>query len=269
MKSRFPLWTAVIPTYGIKGVRLTTKCLESLRHSTERHEIIVVDDGSGDKVQEKLAAVCHQYSAQLVACSDNRGFASACNEGIKMSNGTVVILTNNDTLQINKTMDDLANFVLFSGAATAGCKLLYEDYTIQHAGVCHVPGEPHGYWDHVGRFSGRWEAPNCRIRKSLCSGAVLAISRNTLNTVGLLDERYGMAVEDIDFEMRCLEAGMGIFYCGIIEAFHLEGKTRGRTPKEKRKHKKWLQAEQDGMKLFFERWQGADWTQFQVGGVGG
>ena len=263
--SRLPVWTAVIPTYGEVGVGLTTRCLESLRHSTERHEIVVVDDGSGGKVQEKLAALCQQHSAQFVACSDNRGFASACNEGIKVSNGAIVVLVNNDVVAINKTIDDLANFTLFSGASTAGCKLLYEDYTVQHAGVCYIPNKPHGYWDHVGRFTGRWEAPNCRIRKSLCSGAVFAISRNTLNTVGLLDERYGMSHEEIDLQMKCLEAGMSIFYCGIIEAFHLEGKTRGRTPGEKRKHKKWLQAEVDAGNAFFERWRGVEFEQFQIG----
>jgi GT2 family glycosyltransferase len=266
MNHRLPLWTAVIPTYGEKGVELTKECLESLRHSTERNEIIVVDDGSDGNVQEKLASLCQQYSAKLVACTDNRGFASACNEGIKVSNGVIVTLVNNDTRQINKTLDDLANFALFSGAATVGCKLLYEDYSVQHAGICYMPGKPNGYWDHVGRYSGRWEAPACRIKKSLCTGAMLAISRNTLNTVGLLDERYGMAVEDVDLQMRCLEAGMRIFYCGLIEAFHLEGKTRGKTPGEKRKHKKWLQAERDGMKLFFERWKGVEFSQFQLGG---
>ena len=107
--SRIPLWTAIVPTYGEVGVALTTKCLESLRHTTERHEIIVVDDGSGGEVQEKLTSLCQQHSAKLVACSDNAGFARACNEGIKLSNGTIVILVNNDTLQINKTLDDLAD----------------------------------------------------------------------------------------------------------------------------------------------------------------
>jgi len=262
--ARMPLWTAVIPTYGEVGVGLTKNCLESLRHSTERREIIVVDDGSGGEVQGKLAALCQQHSAKLVACSDNVGFARACNEGIKVSNGHVVVLVNNDTLQINKTLDDLANFALFSGAATVGCKLLYEDFSVQHAGVCYIPGKPHGHWDHIGRFASRWEPSVCRIRKGLCTGAMLAINRNTLDTVGLLDERYGMAVEDIDYQIRCIETGLRPFYCGIIEAFHYEGKTRGNTISQKRKYKKWLKAEQDGMELFFDRWKGADFMQFTM-----
>lgn len=262
--SRLPLWTAIIPTYGEVGINFTRNCLGSLRHSTEKNEIIVVDDGSGEEVQKQLKQVCIEYSAKLLTSDENLGFAKACNMGIEESNGIIVVLVNNDTLQINKTLDDLANFMLFSGAATCGCKLLYENYFVQHGGVTYVPSKPNGYWDHVGRFASRWEANVCRIRTGLSTGALLGISRNTLNTVGLLDERYGMAVEDIDFQMRCIETGLRCFYCGIIEAFHLEGRTRGNTPQEKRNHPEWTAAEAKALELFFERWEGVRWEQFQV-----
>jgi len=260
---RLPLWTAIIPTYGKVGLQLTPNILRSLELSSEPHEIIVVDDGSED--QESMAQICREYGAHFLGLPLNKGFATAVNRGIEMANGNVVVLVNNDTLQIGKTLDNLANFTLFSGAATAGCKLLYEDNTVQHGGTCYVPGNPHGYWDHIGRHMSRWDAPICRIRNSLCTGAMLAISRAALDTVGLLDERYGMAFEDVDYQLRCIETGMRTFYCGIIEAYHLEGRTRGRTPAEKAKFNTWTQAEIDAMEFFFERWRGIDFSQFQIG----
>lgn len=265
MASRLPLWSAIIPTYGRKGVELTTNCLRSLMHTTEKHEIIVVDDGSQEKHADRLEAACQQFDATLIRRPENGGFAKSCNEGIRQSNGQVVVLVNNDTLQIGKTMDNLANFTIFTGAATCGIKLLYEDNSIQHGGVHYVPAQPHGFWDHVARFESRWNPVACRIRRSLCSGAFLAINRFALEMLGFLDERYGMAVEDIDYQMRCYETGLNSFYCGIIEAYHLEGATRGRTPAEKAKHRQWTQAEEDGMNLFFERWEGVNWSQFQIG----
>ena len=258
-----PLWTAVIPTYGEIGLALTSNLLRSLQHSTEKHEIVVVDDGSGPDVQMSVSDLCEEYGVRLLGLPRNRGFAYTVNRGIEMANGTVVILANNDTLQIGKTLDSLANFTLFAGAATVGCKLLYEDKTVQHGGICYVPP---GYWDHIGRFMDRWAAPVCRIRHSLCTGAMLAISRSALDTVGLLDERYGMAVEDVDYQLRCIETGLRTFYCGIVEAYHLEGRTRGRTPAEKAKHDSWTEAERRGMAFFFERWKGLDFSQFQLGG---
>lgn len=263
--ANFPLWSAIIPTYGSKGVALTQDCLRSLLHTTEKHEVIVVDDGSSPDIQEQMGQACDEWGATFVARSENGGFAKACNDGMKVSNGRVVILVNNDTLQIGKTLDSLANFLVFSGGATAGCKLLYKDHTVQHAGVCYVPGELHGFWDHVGRFESRWANYVCRIRRSLCTGAMLAINRYVLESVGFLDERYGMAVEDIDIQMRCIESGFSTFYCGIIEAYHLEGQTRGRTPQEKAKYKDWTEAEERGMGLFFERWKGVNFSQFQIG----
>ena len=265
MISRLPLWSAIIPTYGRKGLKLTTGCLRSMMHTTERHEIVVVDDGSSKGVQQSLQRLCDDMGAKLIRRPENGGFAKACNEGIKVSNGAVVVLVNNDTLQIGKTLDSLANFTLFTGAATCGIKLLYEDNSVQHAGVHYVPAKPHGYWDHVARFEDRWAPSACRIRRSLCTGAFLAINRFALESVGFLDERYGMAVEDIDFQMRCHETGMKSFYCGIIEAYHLEGATRGRTPAEKARHQAWTEAEERGMRLFFERWEGVNWSQFQIG----
>lgn len=265
MHNRLPLWSAVIPTYGSKGARLTENCLRSMLRNTERHEVIVVDDGSKPAVQEKLARTCEELDAKLVTRTENGGFAKATNQGIMEANGQVVILCNNDTRGIGKTMDDLANFTTFTGAATVGCKLLYEDKSVQHGGVCHVPSEPFGYFDHVGRFEQRYAPYVCRIKTSLSTGAMLAIHRNAIDSVGLLDERYGMAFEDIDFQMRCLETGFRIFYCGIIEAYHLEGQTRGRTPAEKSMHKGWTEAEVNAREAFFDRWDGVNFQQFQIG----
>lgn len=265
MITRLPLWSAVIPTYGKKGLDLTRDCLQSMLRNTERREIIVVDDGSEPAVQEKLARTCEELDAKLVTRPENGGFAKATNQGILEANGRVVILVNNDTRVIGKTMDDLANFILFTGAATVGCKLLYEDGSVQHGGVCYVPAEPLGYFDHIGRFEQRYAPSLCRIRNSLSTGAMLAINCNAIDSVGLLDERYGMAFEDLDYQMRCMETGFRIFYCGIIEAYHLEGQTRGRTPAEKAAHSAWTEAEERARELFFERWDGVNFQQFQIG----
>lgn len=262
---RLPLWSAIVPAYGEKGIQLVDNCLASLQHSNERHEVIVVDDGSPAMIQGKLAQICESFGANFIAQPENGGFAKACNAGIQAANGAVVILFNDDCRQSGKTLDNLANFTLFTNAATVGCKLLYRDNTIQHAGVYYVPAQPHGYWDHVGRFEDRFVNYACRIRRSLCTGACLAINRYVFDSVGFLDERYGMAVEDLDLQMRCIETGYATFYCGLIEAYHLEGQTRGRTPQEKARHKEWTEAEAKGMDLFFDRWRGTDFSQFQIG----
>lgn len=260
-----PTWSAIIPTYGEVGVALTTAALKSLQQSSEPREIIVVDDGSGPAVQEALEEVCQEYDAVLLALSSNGGFARAVNAGIQQSNGHVIILHNNDVEQIGRTVDNLANTALWTGAGTIGCKLLYSDRRIQHAGVYYQPAEPFGWFDHIARFQDRHATIACRIRLSLCTGALLAISRGAIDAIGFLDERYGMAFEDIDFQFRLIETGVPTFYCGCFEAYHKEGQTRGASPEDKAKHPEWTEAETRAREEFFSRWDGIDFNQFRLG----
>lgn len=260
-----PVWSAIIPTYGEVGVQLTTAALKSLQQSSEAREIIVVDDGSGPGVQEALEEVCQEHDAVLLALTENGGFARAVNKGIEAANGLVLVLFNNDVEQVGRAVDNLANTVLWTGAGTIGCKLLYPDRRIQHAGVYYQHAEPYGWFDHIARFQERYASIACRIRLSLCTGALLAINRGALDCVGYLDERYGMAFEDIDFQLRLIESNYPTFYNGTIEAYHKEGQTRGASPEDKAKHPEWTEAEKKARDTFFHRWEGIDFNQFRLG----
>jgi hypothetical protein len=53
-------------------------------------------------------------------------------------------------------------------------------------------------------------------------------------------------------------------YNGHIEAYHLEGQTRGRTPEEKAKHPEWTESERLGLDAFFDKWVGVNWRLFSM-----
>ena len=268
---RVPLYSVVIPTYGSNGVTLTQECLTSMTQwCFQPHEVIVVDDGSGDAVQSVLAQVCDKHGATLVPREDNGGFAKACNSGILGANGSVVILLNNDVRLISPALDYLADSVLAMGAGIMGCKLLYPDDRIQHAGIYFQPTEGPwpGYFDHYCRFQKRYY-PNAIVnRKRLVTGALMCIHRKTLNIIGLLDERFGMAAEDVDYQLNAMVAGLSVVYNGAVEAYHLEGQTRGVTPEQKMKMApEAFEKEQQGLTLLFDKWQGLSWEPFERRGV--
>lgn len=261
-------YSIVIPTYGTVGLDLLKNLMPILDYSCHlNHETIIVDDGSEPEVVEELGKLCKMHSAMLLHSDTNQGFAKTVNAGIMQSNGVTVILTNNDIIPIGNTFDDLSDTAKMYGVGLASCKLLYPDNRIQHAGVCYMTsGSGMGWFDHIRRFAPRHDIVASRLEFRLCSGALMAVNSELFKAVGLLDERFGMACEDIDLNMRCLEVGMMCMYNGHIEAYHLEGATRGATVDEKTKHPEWTQKEEEGLRFFFDKWNGVNFSMFQMQG---
>lgn len=253
-------YSVVIPTYGEVGVELTDGALKSARINQLRHEIIVVDDGSGPEVWEQLSKICEEEQAEFLYNESNLGFAKTCNVGMRESNGDVVILMNNDVRMIGPSLDFLADATKVMNAGVMGIRLLYPDYTIQHAGQIFAVGPDGGYFDHYCRHRPRYYPEATVIRKRLVTGAFYAISRPCIDAIGFLDEKFGMAVEDVDYSLSAMEAGLGVVYNGQIEAFHMEGKTRGNTLDAK--DPKHLMAEMLGLQYLFEKWRGVEWASF-------
>jgi len=73
----------------------TRNCIESIRaHTTEAHEIIVVDNGSQPEVVEWVKA----NADKTVINGRNLGFARGMNQGLNVADGDVVVFLNNDTV---------------------------------------------------------------------------------------------------------------------------------------------------------------------------
>lgn len=269
MEITIPWLTVVIPTFGKVGVGLVNECLRSMAetHPGLHIQKIVVDDGSGEAVVNELAQVCVSHDAMLVARVENGGFAKTCNDGVAHSNGLMTFLVNNDIVFANNPcLQIMADTAQAIGAGVIGTRLLYPNGTVQHGGVVFVPVEGQeilGYWDHFGRGLPAWKPEVVTLRPSLVTGALFGISRGAINALGFLDERFGMAAEDIDYCLECITAGMPVYYQGQCWAYHAEGVTRGNTPESKaeRAPEAW-EKEKRGLKSLFSKWQGVDMRQF-------
>jgi GT2 family glycosyltransferase len=269
----FPYLSVIIPTFGPIGVPLTQKCVETLRAQhehlgSESIEITIVEDSQDEGVLAGLyEKVAKPFSCRLFS-QPNGGFAKACNRGLRESNGEVCFLVNNDIEFIEPTLQVLDDVMHSTGSWIVGCRLLYPNSTVQHGGVVWVPAKDApvpGYFDHVARFLHRLHPIAYAMRVSLVTGALYGISRVALEVVGYLDERYGMALEDIDYALEVIQAGGKPLYCGYTCAIHHEGKTRGRTLEEKMKLApgKW-ELEQQALEKFYEKWVGVPWAMFDI-----
>jgi Predicted glycosyltransferases len=265
-----PWLSVVIPTYGARGVELTRKCITTLK-ATHAHmvpEIIVVSDGDEGEEFEALKALVVEKECGL-ARIDRMGFAVACNVGMTLSNGALgVALVNNDIEFTENTLQILGDVSMVMNAGTVGCLLLYPDETIQHAGVVFVPVENQpipGYFDHKLRGQNKLHVDAVVMRDSLVTGALMLVSRQYMERVGNLDERYGFSAEDIDCSLRGIEAGLQSIYVGYTSAIHHEGATRGKTLEEKMKLAPDIaEKESQSLQFFFQRWVGMDWRKYMA-----
>ena len=89
-----------------------------------------------------------------------------------------------------------------------GAQLLYPDGRIQFGGTVRNRDAPE-WFDHRYRFKpGDW-GPAAQTSPALAvTGACMYVRREVIERVGLLDERYPMAYEDVDWCLRAWQAGL-------------------------------------------------------------
>ena len=247
--------TVVIPAYGPADTTIDT--VRSVRETTDfgKVRVIVVDDGSPAEHQARLAEI---EGAEVVLGEENVGFAANVNRGLRMVDEGDVVILNNDIVAHRGWLEGLQRAAWESdsssleeehvNAGIVGGKLLYPDGRIQFAGTVRNLGAPE-WFDHRYRFQPADHGPaNVPMPVLGATGACMYVKRAVLDEIGLLDERYGMAFEDIDYCLRAWEAGFRVLYEPTAVLTHLESVTRGMVQGER---------ELASQRAFWERW--GDW----------
>ena len=86
--------SVVIPNWN--GIGHLPTCLDALRRQSFRYfEVIVADNFSTDGSPEMLQS--DYPEVRVLALESKRGFTGACNAGIRVAQGAIVVLLNNDT----------------------------------------------------------------------------------------------------------------------------------------------------------------------------
>ena len=216
--------TVIIPTYG--DPQLVFDAVASVRQTTDasRVRIIVVDDGSSPEVQQRLAQL---EGAEVVFGESQVGFAANCNRGIRLADSDVVLL-NSDIIAREGWLERL-QFAAYASKVhgIVGARLLYPDRRIQFGGLHRNLGAPE-WFDHRYRFSPSDHGP-ARMKSATLAvtGACMYIKADVIDEIGLLDESYPMAYEDVDYSLRAWNAGRHCIYYPPAELTHLESVTRG------------------------------------------
>ncbi len=192
-----------------KTPELVKKCIESIKKTKPKisYEIIVIDNSV-----------------------DNRGFAKANNIGIKKAKGKYILLLNSDTLVKPEAIDKLYDFAR-SREEDAGVvvpRLLNPDGSVQ-ASVFRLPtiwrAIKHYYFGQEKLLDKYIPADTVEIESAVM--AAFLITPKALKEVGLLNEKYFLYFEDLDYCRRIAKSRLKIYYLPEAEIIHLHGASGG------------------------------------------
>lgn len=194
----------MIPCYNAE--KHVARCLEALGEQTvERHryEIVVVDDGSGDRTSTIAAPLCDR----LIRIT-NSGPASARNKGVAESSGDLILFTDSDCVPQRDWIEKMIE--PFGNAEVAGVKGAYRTEQAR--------------W--VARFvQAEYEFKYRRMAKlrfiDFVDTYAAAFRRTVFLELGGFDERFpGASVEDQEFSFRLAEAGFRMVFVPDAIVFH-------------------------------------------------
>ncbi len=234
----------VIPSY--RDAERVATLVASIRKTVPGGgvRIIVADDASGP---EHVAALRAIAGIEVLAGEENKGFAANVNRGLRAADpARDVVVLNSDTearpgwlacLQYAASQED--------DVGAVGARLLYPDGRIQFAGTVRNAGAPE-WFDHRYRFKpGDWGPAALAGPVLAVTGACMYLTREAIERVGLFDERYPMAYEDVDWCLRAWQAGLRVMYFPAASLYHHESVTRGTEVGER---------ERASQRVFWERW---------------
>ncbi len=238
--------SVVIPTYGDPA--FVAAAVSSIRRTTQRElvTIVVADDATPDPEHvDALRAI--EGVDELILGEDNVGFAANANRGLRAADPALdVVLLNADVVAHDRWLDCL-QYAAYAAddVGIVGAKLLYPDGRIQHAGVQRNLGAP-VWFDHRFRFKPASYGPaNITVPALAVTGACMYVKRAVIDAIGLLDERYPMAYEDVDWCLRAWQGGWRVLYFPPATLEHHESVTRGTELGER---------ERASQVAFWERW---------------
>jgi GT2 family glycosyltransferase len=214
-------------------------CLESLRapEPATPHTIVVVDNASSDGSAD---AAREFPSVHVIEMGRNAGFAAGNNAGIRASSGELVLLLNSDTVVPPGAIDHLVGRLLADPrVGIVGPRIvdgngrpeLSFGRMISPLNEARQKLIGRLYEAGVGRLA-RWVERETRREQVVdwVSGACLLVRRSAAESAGLLDERFFLYTEDVDFCHAVRALDYQVLFTPSAEIVHLRGRSRATAP---------------------------------------
>jgi GT2 family glycosyltransferase len=187
-------------------------CLRSCQKiSYPNYEIIIVTNGSNSQLTLALLQGFDEHVSMIVGSAENKGYARGNNLGIKEAlahDARYIVLLNDDTIVSPNFLDVLVHEAEKShDIGMLGSKIYYAD-------------KPNTIWfsgAYLNRKTGTISTPRANqidegangkpFESDYITGCALLIGAEVIRKIGMLDERFFLYWEDVDWGLRAKKAG--------------------------------------------------------------
>ena len=225
----------IIPTRD--GLDLLRPCIDSLLErradNVTPFEILIIDHDSRELgTRDYLAQLQTQKAARILPYSGDFNWALMNNLAAAQTQAQVLVFLNNDTVALSREwLDELTAQAMRPEIGVVGCRLIYGDGTMQHAGFVNRE-ETYAFLSHEGVG-----APGCEPgyldrhvvahATAAVTGACMAVRADLFRDLGGFDPGLPVEGSDVDLCLRARARGLTVLYTPDATLYHLESKTRG------------------------------------------
>lgn len=218
-----------------KTPTLLRQCIKSIQKNKPAYpyEIIVIDNNSGDGSVEMIKDDFDNV-VKLIANDKNLGFPKAVNQGVEASGKSkYILLLNPDITVLPESLDKLFEYMEKNKeVAVVSPKLINPNGSIQYSCFSQYPSPKMVLYRRT--ILGRSEKAQKEIKKFLMAdwdhkeekevawilGSCMFVRKEAIKKVGLMDERFFMYMEDVDWCRRFWENKWKVMYYPDIKMVH-------------------------------------------------
>lgn len=258
-----PLTSIIIPTKN--AVHFMERCIWSLLETVDQSisplEIIIIDNGSTDGMQE--FAKKYQSYLRYFKINPTANFSEMNNFGVRKSQGKFLLFLNNDTEMIQHGWLVKLHQLYGGNVGILGVKQLYPNQrTIYHAGmVFDWNRQPtHLYPDELKTFRG----VNRTRDFQMVNGACMFMSRENFDLVHGFDDKYVFGYEDCDLCFKVRAMGKRVVYTPEVEIIHFGQGSGSRAHLDKMNSEYFFKKWNKSIQIDIERYYKADFYRLEL-----
>lgn len=201
----------IILHYG--HIATTKNCLKELKDKIGDNQVFLINNTQSDL--NHLSKII--LGTRIVNNPSNLGFAAGVNQGIKLASKdksiTHFLLLNNDLTITHGSLNQL--LLTFAKFPTAGVVS-----PVLHHGGGYDWGGKYNKWSGMVRHKNWDNKPKTVQTVAHVAGAAMLISREVIDKIGMLDERFFLYFEDLDFCLRATAEGFTVHINPDVVAQH-------------------------------------------------